>query len=112
MQDRPLTQKQKDMAHYIVYHPFAKDPECLAAVPVDPKTLWRWKKSPKFQDYMHELCQERFKSAEKIAMEKCIELARQGNTKMIQYLLDGAGYKAEDKVSVTSGDINITISDD
>lgn len=56
MQDRPLTQKQKDMAHYIVYHPFAKDPECLAAVPVDPKTLWRWKKSPKFQEYMHELC--------------------------------------------------------
>lgn len=107
-----LTKKMMAAAEYRVLHPTETTEKIAKEVGVDPSSIYKWQKKEEFQEYEHKLCQQRFRNAEKIAMQKMIELADRGNYKAVQYLLDGAGYKAEEKVSVSGSEISITISDE
>ena len=49
---------------------------------------------------------------EKLAIQKLKENATKGNMRAIEYLLDYIGYKATEKIDVTSGDITINITGD
>lgn len=87
-------------------------------IQVDQKTLWNWRNSPDFshfQDELKRLNDIRWQAAEDAAREGCIMLCREGNQKMIEFVLKNAGYNPTQKVEAdikTDITINIDEGDD
>lgn len=48
-----------------------------------------------------ELCQQKYKELESVAMNKLGEMAAAGNWNAVKYILDGVGYKPEDKTKLS-----------
>ena len=107
-----LNRKQKLAAEIAASEPMTSGAEIARRVEVDVNTFYRWKKNQEWVDYLHELCQERFKDIEKIAVEKLKENAIKGNQKAIEYVLNYLGYQPEQKLDIRSGDISINITGD
>lgn len=107
-----LKAKQKALAELMVLKPELTNVEYAKEIGIDPKTLYKWKKTDEFQDYLHQCCQDKFKDLEKLAIEKLKENMAKGNQKAIEYALDYIGYKATTKVEADlNTDINITIEE-
>ena len=105
-----LTAKQKALAELMILKPELTNVEYAKEVVIDPKTLYKWKKMDEFQAYMSELCKDKFKELEKLAIEKLRDNIGKGNQKAIEYALDYLGYKATQKVEAElTNDININI---
>ena len=108
-----LKPKQKLLAELMVGNPYLNNVEYAEAIGIDPKTLYKWKKTDEFQAYMSELLREQWKDAEKLAQKKMIELAMQGDYRANQYILDNLGYKPTTKVEADiNADIVINIGED
>lgn len=106
-----LSNKQKAAAEYMVANPEIGYDEVAAQLGINPATLWRWRKLSEFQDYMHELCMERFKDLEKLALRKLQENIMKNNQKAVQYALDYCGFKAPETVEVKDKTIKIEIEE-
>lgn len=104
-----LTAKQKLLAETMVLEPELTNVEYAEKVNIDPKTLYKWKKTEEFQNYLHECCKAEFKSMEKLAMRKLKDNINKGNQKAIEYVLDYLDYKSAEKVEA---DLNATIEID
>ncbi len=68
---------------------------------VNPKTLWRWRNEPEyapFQEELKRLNDIRWQAAEDAAREGAISLCREGNQKMIEFVLKNCGYNPTNKV--------------
>ena len=108
-----LTPRARELAEYRVNNPTLSDLQVSRDIGIDPKTIYKWKKRPEYQEYEHELCLQRFKEAQRIAVKKACELAEKGNTKMIEYLLTNNGFKLPDEQNVNlTGDMEINIADE
>ncbi len=107
-----LKVKQKKLAELMVAEPELTNEKYAERIGINPATIYSWKKNKEFTDYVHTLCQERFKDIEKLAIQKLKEQVAKGNWKAIQYVLDSLGYKPEEKVDIRSSDINISIVGD
>lgn len=102
--------KQKALAELMILKPELTNVEYAKEVGIDPNTLYKWKKTDEFQAYMSELCKDKFKDLEKLAIEKLRDNIGKGNQKAIEYTLDYLGYKATQKVEAElTNDINISI---
>lgn len=107
-----LTPKAKQLAEYRVDNPTLSDLQVSRDIGIDPKTIYKWKKKPEFQEYEHELCLIRFKEAQRIAVKKAYELAEKGNAKMIEYLLTNNGFKLPEEQNVNlDAEISIDYGD-
>ena len=107
-----LTKKAKAIAEYRVFNPTLSNVQVSRDLHVDPKTIYKWVRIPEFQQYEHELCMTRFKEAQRIAVEKAVELANKGNTKMIEYLLTNNGFKLPEEQNVNlDAEISIDYGD-
>ncbi len=107
-----LTKKAKAIAEYRVFNPTLSNEQVSRDLHVDPKTIYKWVRIPEFQQYEHELCMTRFKEAQRIAVEKAVELANKGNTKMIEYLLTNNGFKLPEEQNVNlDAEISIDYGD-
>lgn len=106
-----LSNKQKAAAEFMVANPEIGYDEVAEKLGVNPATLWRWRKLPEFQDYSHELCMERFKDLEKLAIRKLQENITKNNQKAIQYALDYVGFKSADTVEIKDKTIKIEIEE-
>lgn len=104
-----LTAKQKSLAELMVLKPELTNVQYAEEIGIDPKTLYKWKKTVEFQDYMHECCQAKFKDLEQLALTKLRENMAKGNQKAIEYALDYLGYKADTKIKAEVSD-NVTIT--
>ncbi len=105
-----LKAKQKILAELMVMKPELTNVQYAEEVGIDPKTLYKWKKTDEFQDYLHECCQDKFKDLEKLALDKLRDNIGKGNQKAIEYALDYLGYKADTKITADlNSDITITI---
>jgi transposase-like protein len=104
-----LSNKQKLAAEMMVANPEMDYEEVSQKLGISSMTLYRWRKLPEFQDFSHELCMERFKDLEKIAVQKLLENVKKNNQKAIEYALDYMGYKAAEKVEA---DVNASIEID
>ena len=82
---------------------------------VTPKTLWNWRNSNEFTEFQEELAKvndERWQAAEDAARAGAIKLCKEGNQKMIEFVLKNAGYNPTQKVEAElHTDINITIEE-
>ena len=107
-----LKTKQKKLAELMVAEPELTNERYAERIGIDPTTIYRWKKSEEFNEYLHSLCKERFKDMEKLAMQKLKEHIEKGNWKATQYVLDGLGYKPDEVVDIKNSDINISILGD
>lgn len=106
-----LKPKQRELAELMVNEPDLSNVEYAKRVGIDPKTLYKWQKTVEFQQYKHELCRRKFASLERLAMAKLQERVKKGDMRAITYVLDGAGYKASERVELTERSINITINE-
>ena len=105
-----LKAKQKALAELMVLKPELTNVQYAEEIGIDPKTLYKWKKTDEFQDYLHTCCQDKFKDLEQLAITKLKENIAKGNQKAIEYSLDYLGYKATQKVEAElTNDITITI---
>lgn len=82
---------------------------------VTPKTLWNWRNGNDFTEFQAELKKlndERWQAAVDAARTSTIRLCKEGNQKMIEFVLKNEGYNPSQKVEAEiSSDINITIVD-
>lgn len=109
-----LKAKQRLLAELMVARPELTNEEYAKEIGIDPKTLYVWKKKSEFQDYINQLCKEKFSDLQTLAIEKLQENIAAKNQKAIEYALDYLGYKASTKVEADvngSMDIQITIGD-
>ena len=107
-----LTAKQRLLAELMATEPTLTNEEYARRIPIDPKTLYKWKKTDEFQDYLHECCKQEFKAAEKLAIRSLIKNAEKGNQRAVEYLLNYVGYQATQKVDMDMhNDIVINIEE-
>lgn len=99
-----LKPKQRAIAEIMVLEPDLRNEDYAAKVGINPKTLYAWKKDPEFNDYLHELCKEKFKNMERLALKKLKENIKKGNQKAIEYVLDGTGFKAAQELDIKTTD--------
>lgn len=85
-------------------------------VDVNEKTLWRWRNEPEFAEFQAELRRLndiRWQAAEDAAREGAIKLCKDGNQKMIQFVLQNAGYNPTTKLEAdVKTDIVINIDEE
>ena len=75
-------------------------------VKVNPKTLWEWRCSPEFVTFQEELKRlndARWMAAVDAAHQAAIELCKEKNQKMVEFVLKNEGYNPTQKVEA---DIN------
>lgn len=105
-----LSAKQTALAELMVLEPTLTNVEYAKRVGIDPKTLYKWKKTEEFQSYLHECCQLKFRSLEKLAIGKLRENIMDGNQKAIEYVLNYAGYQPAQKAEIDlRSDIDIIV---
>lgn len=105
-----LKPKQRQLAELMILKPELTNLEYAKEVGIDPKTVYKWKKTDEFRGYLHDLCMAKFGDMESLAIEKLRENVMLNNQKAIEYALDYLGYKATQKVEAdVSTDINIVI---
>ena len=89
--------------------------EIAEAADVTPKTLWNWRNSSDFTEFQEELKRLndiRWQAAEDAARESAIRLCKEGNQKMVQFVLQNAGYNPTQKVEAdVKSDIIINIDE-
>lgn len=114
---KSLTTKQKAALEFLTSGLGMSFRDIAERIDVNEKTLWRWRNEPEFALFQQELKRLndiRWQAAEDAAREGCISLCRDGNQKMIEFVLKNAGYnptqKVEADVSVPTT-IKVTLED-
>lgn len=107
-----LTTKQRKLAELMVSEPNLSNEKYAKQIGIDPSTIYRWKKSDEFNEYVSALCHDRFKDLERLAIRKLREQVENGSWKAIQYVLDSLGYAPKQEIDIKSTDINISITGD
>lgn len=87
-------------------------------VGVSQKTLWCWRYETsaynrEFQEELKNLNEDRWMAAVDVAREGAIKLCKDGNARMIEFVLKNEGYNPTQKVEANiSNDITINITDE
>ena len=109
-----LKARQIAYIEFLMANPLLTNIEAGKQIGVSRNTIAEWKKNPEFQEEYKKRLQEKWESAEVMAMETVQNLARGGDFKAAKYILDSLGYapvqKQEIHADVTT-DININIEE-
>ena len=113
---KTLTKKQKMAIELLTSGKGMTLKQIAEEVEVNPKTLWSWRNEPGFVMFQEELKRvndARWQAAEDAAREGAIKLCKEGNQKMIQFVLQNVGYNPTQKVEAdVKGNIVINIGED
>lgn len=75
--------------------------EIAEAANVNVKTIYNWRNLPEYAEFQEELQRinnERWQAAEDAARAAAIRLCKEGNQKMVQFVLQNVGYNPTQKV--------------
>lgn len=106
---KKLSTKQKLLAELMALEPDRTNADYAREIGIDQKTLYRWKKEEIFKEYLHQLCREKFKDLERLAIKKLEEQIRGGNFGAITYVLDSTGYKATEHIDINANGITLNV---
>ena len=110
-----LNKKQKMALELLTSGEGMSFKEIAEEVGVSPKTLWNWRNGNDFTEFQEELKRLndiRWQAAEDAARESAIKLCKEGNQKMVQFVLQNAGYNPTQKVEAdVKSDIIINIDE-
>lgn len=89
--------------------------EIAEAASVNVKTLYNWRHLPEYAEFQEALTQinnQRWLAAEDAARAAAIKLCKEGNQKMVQFVLQNVGYNPTQKVEADlHNDIVINIEE-
>lgn len=89
--------------------------EIAEEIGVSAKTLWNWRNGNDFTEFQAELKRLndiRWQAAEDAAREAAIRLCKEGNQKMVQFVLQNVGYNPTQKIDADlHNDIVINIEE-
>ena len=103
-----LKPKEKQLAELMASEPSLRNVEYAERCKISEKSVYVYKRKPEFQEYLSDLCKERFKDMEKVAIKKLAEQVDKGNWKAVQYVLDNSGYKMPEQQEIQM-DANVVI---
>ncbi len=106
---KKLSTKQKLLAELMALEPDWTNADYAKEIGIDQKTLYRWKKEEIFKDYLHQICREKFKDLERLAIKKLADQIRGGNFYAITYVLDSTGYKAAEHLDINAKGITLNV---
>ena len=109
-----LKARQIAYIEFLMANPLLTNIEAGKQIGVSRNTIAEWKKNPEFQEEYKKRLQEKWESAEVMAMETVQNLARSGDFKAAKYILDSLGYAPVQKQEIhadVSTDININIEE-
>ena len=111
---KTLKPKQRLLAELMAIAPDMTNADYAREIGIDEKTLYRWKKEEIFKEYLHQVCKEKFKDLERMAIKQLGEKVEAGYMDAILYVLNNTGYKPDDNVNVNANGItlNVTVSDE
>lgn len=107
-----LLERYRKVATIWVENPYLKYGEIAKLAKIGDSTFYGYRHDERFMAIYKELCQQKYKELESVAMNKLGEMAAAGNWNAVKYILDGVGYKPEDKTKVSveaDSAINLTI---
>jgi transposase-like protein len=114
----PLNKKQRLALELLTSGEGLTYRQISETVGVNPKTLWAWRNEPEyvtFQEELERLNNIRWQAAEDAAREATIRLCKEGNQKMVEFVMKNIGYNPTNKAEVdinTDIIINITGEDE
>lgn len=107
-----LKPRQKALAQLMVAEPQLTKAQLAQRIGCAESSIYNWQQLAEFREYEHDLCEKKFRSLEKLAVQKLMENMAKGNQKAIEYALNYVGYKPKDEIDISGGDININIGGD
>lgn len=108
-----LKPKQMELVEAMVANPSMNDVKLAELLKLNNKTVGKWRKQDEFQEALKQRLAEQWKSAEKLAQLRMIELADAGNFHATKYILDSLGYAPAQKIEAdVHTDIIISIGDE
>ena len=112
---KSLTDKQRKALELLTCGLGLSYKEICEQLQIDGKTLWNWRNSPNFSLFQEELKKindARWQAAEDAAREGTVSLCREGNQKMIEFVMKNLGYNPSTKVEAeVNQTINISIEE-
>lgn len=96
-----LTAKQKKAIELLTSGEGYKLKDIAEEVGVNFKTLWRWRNEPEFAQFQEEIQKindERWAATVDAARKAAEELVKNGNQKMVEFVLKNEGYNPTQKV--------------
>ena len=110
--EKGLTIQQIKCAEIEANNPMAGCKELAEMTGQKISAIWKYHCDDNYLELVHKLTEKRFRKLEKEAVE-CLRVGmKRGNVKCATYILDYLGYKPTDNINITSGDININITED
>lgn len=96
-----LLDRYRKVATIWVENPYLKYGEIAKLARIGDSTFYDYRHDDRFMAIYKELCQQKYKELESVAMKKLGEMAKEGNWNAVKYILDGVGYKPEDKTKLS-----------
>ena len=96
-----LLDRYRKVAKIWVENPQLTFEEIAKLCKIDGKTFYNYRQDDTFMAIYKELCQQKYKELESQAIGKLSELVDSGNWNAVKYVLDGVGYKPEDKTKLS-----------
>lgn len=107
-----LKPRQYELLEAMLANPMLPDTVVAKQLGINNKTVGVWRKLPEFQEELKKRLAEKWKDAERTAMETMLSLVREGDFKAAKYVLDSQGYAPTHKIEADiSTDICINIED-
>ena len=107
-----LLDRYDQVATVWVENPHLTFGEIAKMANIAENTFYNYRQDETFMAIYKEKCQQKYKELESQAIGKLAELVDNGNWNAVKYVLDGVGYKPEDKTKVSveaDSAINLTI---
>lgn len=115
MAQKTITEKQRKALELLTCGLGLSYKEIAEQVGVNVKTLYDWRNAadyPLFQAELKRINDIRWQAAEDAAREGAVSLCREGNQKMIEFVLKNLGYNPSTKVEAeVNQTINISIEE-
>ena len=106
------SKKQIAMAEIEAVEPGITQEELSKRIGVSKRTIYNWHNDERYMELYHKACERHFRSLENLAIKTLQKACEKGKVDAAIYLLNYKGYKPQENINISSGDININITED